>query len=87
MNQTLKITVYGKGTLDQLNFLSDLGGMTEEEKEMLKLLHYNKSDISIMNEMNISQKTFNRIEESMRAKLTIAIFTCINKTYDSIVNK
>lgn len=82
MNQTLKNTVYGKGTLDQVRFIAELGGMNEEEQKLFELLHFGKSDLFIQEELNISQKTYKRIEESVRAKLTIAIFTCINRAYD-----
>lgn len=82
MNQTLKNTVYGKGTLEQVRFIAELGGMNEEEQKLFELLHFGKSDLFIQEELNISQKTYKRIEESVRAKLTIAIFTCINRAYD-----
>lgn len=37
MNQTLKDTVYGKGTKRQVEFMAELGGMNEEEKECSSL--------------------------------------------------
>lgn len=86
MNQVLKDAIYGKGTSEQIEFMARLGGMNEEELTMFKLFHQGKSDIYIQQEMNISRKTYSRIEEAVRAKLTIAMFTCINKTYDMYSN-
>lgn len=78
MNQTLKDTVYGKGTKRQVEFMAELGGMNEEEKEMFYLIHEGKPDQVIMDCMNLSKRSYARVEESVRAKLLLAIFDCIN---------
>lgn len=82
MNQVLKDAVYGKGTRRQVEFMAKLGGMNDEEKAILMLFHEGKTDTYIQLELGLSRKAYERIEEAVRAKLTIAIFTCINKTYD-----
>lgn len=82
MNQAIKLFVYGKGTKEQAEFMAKIGGMNEEEKEMLLYFHKGLPDEVIQAEMGISRKAYERIEESVRAKLVIAVFTCINKTYD-----
>lgn len=78
MNQTLKETVYGKGTKRQAEFMAELGGMNEEEKEMFFMMHEGKTDQVIMDYMNLSKRSYKRVEESVRAKLLLAIFDCIN---------
>lgn len=82
MNQILKDTVYGKGTTKQIEFLSEMGGMNEEEKEILYDIHYGRSDIWIQEEHNLSRKSYERIEESIRAKILLAVFFCINKAME-----
>lgn len=82
MNQIIKDVIYGKGTNAQVKFLAKIGGMNEEEQEIFMYFHQGKTDAYIQDEMGLSRKAYERIEESVRAKLTIALFTCINKTYD-----
>lgn len=82
MNQILKNTVYGKGTTEQVRFMARLGGMNNEEQQLFEMLHEGKSDEYIQDMLNITRRSYERVEESVRAKLTIAIFTCINKAYD-----
>lgn len=84
MNQILKNAVYGKGTIEQVRFMAKLGGMNEEEQQLFEMLHKGNSDEYIQDILNVSRRTYERIEESVRAKLTIAIFTCINKAYDTM---
>lgn len=80
MNQILKDVIYGKGTPQQLDFMAKIGGMNEEERTLFTLLHERRSDLWIEQEMCIDHKTFLRIEESVRAKLTIAAFHYIDYT-------
>ena len=85
MNQVLKDTVYGKGTQRQVDLMVRLGGMNEEEAKMLNLLHQGKTETAIKLEMGLSSNnSYSRIESAVRAKLTIAIFHCINYTDDHI---
>ena len=78
MNQILKDVVYSKGTQRQVNFMADLGGMNTEERQFFQLVHEGKTDLYIQEELGVTRKTYVRIEESVRAKLLIAIFECIN---------
>lgn len=78
MNQILKERIYQMGTQKQINFMAHIGGMNEEEKQLFNRLHEGKPDSVIQDELNMSRKTYNRIEESVRAKLLLAVFECIN---------
>lgn len=82
MNSVLKTTIYGKGNSAQVKFLAELGGMNDEESRMLTLIHKGHSEVYIQQEMCLSRKSYERIEESVRAKLLIAVFHCINKCMD-----
>lgn len=82
MNQVLKDTIYGKGTAKQIQFIADLGGMNEEETEILFDIHNGRTELWIQEERNLSRKTYERIEESIRAKVLLAVFFCINKAMD-----
>lgn len=84
MNQVLKYTIYGKGTLEQVRFLAKIGGMNEEETQLFELLHNGSPDEYIQDVLGVSRRTYERIEEAVRAKLTIALFTCINKAIDTM---
>lgn len=87
MNQILKDTVYGKGTQRQVNFMAEIGGMNEEERQMFQLIHEGKSDIYIQQEMSLSRKAYERIEELVRSKLLIACFECINCHMEEYYNR
>jgi hypothetical protein len=78
MNQVLKSVVYGKGTRKQAEFMADIGGMNDEERQMFLLIHDGESEIGIQAEMGLSRKSYERIEELVRAKLSLAVFECIN---------
>ena len=78
MNQILKDIVYGKGTQRQVNFMAELGGMTEEERSVFQMIHEGQTDLFIQEELCLDRKTYKRIEEAVRAKLLIAVFECIN---------
>lgn len=77
MNQILKDTVYGKGTQRQVDFMAQLGGMNEEEKKLFQMIHEGKSEVVIQDMLSLSRKSYERVEESVRAKLLIAVFECI----------
>lgn len=78
MNQNLKDCVYGKGNDEQVDFMAKMGGMNDEEKKFFIMLHKGKSDTFIQDELGISRSAFIKIENSVRSKLCIAIFDCIN---------
>lgn len=80
MNQVLKGSVYGKGTKRQIDFMAEAGGMNEEEATLFQLIHEGRTDLDIEMAMSLDRKARERIEESVRAKLTIAIFHCIDFT-------
>lgn len=78
MNQILK-RLYGLGTQKQVDFMAEIGGMNEEEKRLFQLLHERKDDQYIMDDLNLNRRSFGMVQESVRAKLIIAVFYCINK--------
>lgn len=86
MNQILKDTVYGKGTMRQINFIADLGGMNAEERQLLQYAHDGKSDEVIRDLMCLSRKAYDRLESSVRAKVAIAVFECINARLREVEN-
>lgn len=83
MNQALKDRVYGKGTKKQLLYMAELGGMNEEQRTVLLMLHEGKSDTFIEDTMGITRETRKRIEDAISAKLSIAIFHCIDVAMDA----
>lgn len=83
MNQVLQNRVYNRGTKKQAEFLADIGGMNEEERQIFMLLHDGKTELFIQEEVGLSRKAYERIEESVRAKLLLAVFECINECYDN----
>lgn len=82
MNQALKDAVYGKGNSEELSFLARCGGMNAEETEVLKLIHDGNSDLNIQEQMHLSRRAYERVENSVRSKLCIAVFHCITKAMD-----
>lgn len=83
MNQKIKNVVYTKGTKKQAEFMARIGGMNEEEKEVFLMLHEGKTTDCITITMGLSRRSYERIEESIRAKLLLAVFECINKHMES----
>ena len=83
MNQVLKRTVYQRGTKRQAEFMAAMGGMNQEETNMLLLLHEGRDDTFIQDALGISRSAAELIEESVRAKLLLAVFECINFTRDN----
>lgn len=78
MNQCLKNAVYNKGTDAQAKFMAELGGMHEEEYEIFMLIHKGHTDLFIQEERGITKPAYQRIEDSIRSKLLLAVFECIN---------
>lgn len=78
MNQLLKDCVYTKGTKEQIDFMAQLGGMNEEETMVFNYLHQGKSDTYIQDAIGVSRSAYDKIVLSVRTKLAIAIFDCIN---------
>lgn len=52
---------------------------------MFFLIHEGKPDQVIMDCMNLSKRSYARVEESVRAKLLLAIFDCINHRMEGAV--
>lgn len=82
MNQVLKDRVYRMGTQKQVDYISKIGGMNEEEYNVFNLIHHGYTDLYIQEELNLSRKSYDRIIESVRAKLLLAVFECINYKID-----
>lgn len=82
MNQVLKDNVYRLGNNHHVDHLAKLGGMDEEEHRVFMLLHKGLSDINIQADLNLSRKSYERIEKTVRIKLSLALFELINKSMD-----
>lgn len=85
MNQVLKHEIYGRGNRHQVEFMTALAGMNEEEAEMFAMLHDQKADGYIQDMLGIDKKTFAYIESAVRAKLLVAVFDCINSKMDTSI--
>ena len=82
MNQILKNRIYSYGTQKHVDLLAKLGGMNEEETKIFNLNHQGHTDLYIQEEMGISKSCLGRIEESISAKVKIAVFDCLNYRID-----
>ena len=78
MNQILKRCVYRMATVQQAKFLARLGNMDEDETEILLALNKGKDDQYIMDQLGVTKNAYDLIERSMRAKILLAVFNCIN---------
>lgn len=78
MNQTIKEIVYRKGNLRQINFIAEIGGMDKEESDVFRLIHEGRSDEYIIDVLGMTRKSYKKVEDSMRTKLVVALFECIN---------
>lgn len=81
MNQILKDAVYTRGTKSKAIYMAKLGGMNDEETEVFMLLHDGKTDLFIQEELGLTRTSYARIEESVRAKLLLAVFDCIDRCF------
>ena len=86
MNQVLKERVYGMGTRFHVEYMANLGGMNEEERAVLMLLHEKKKDKYIEDTLSLSKTTRERVESAIAAKLLLAVFQCINYHIDHADN-
>lgn len=82
MNQVLKDTIYSMGTQRQVNYMAMLGGMNDEERRMFQLIHEGRTDLYIQTELNLTRETYKKIEDSVRKKLLVAVFSCIDYRID-----
>lgn len=78
MNQYLKDAVYCTGTQTQVDYMINVGGMTEEEAHVFQLLHEGKPDDVIQDRLGMSRKYYERVENQVRRKLLVAVFHCID---------
>lgn len=78
MNQIIKELVYKKGTPQQIDFIAELGGMDEREKQFFELAHKGKTDDFIREELFLDKKGFSDLEKLVSVKLNIAVFQCIS---------
>lgn len=56
MNQCFKDKIYNRGTLKQVEFMAELGGMNKEEKEIFILIHEGKTEAYIQDVKGLSRK-------------------------------
>lgn len=86
MNQCLKDTIYGKGTQKQVDFMATLGGMNELETKVFQLIHEGKTDLYIQEELALSRTSYQKVEDSVRSKLLVAVFECITCHMEHLTN-
>ena len=79
MNQCLKDAVYNRGSQKHVDFIAKIGGMTDEEKSVFQLIHDGQTDLFIQEEIGLSRTAYRKVEDSVRAKLLLAVFECINE--------
>ena len=82
MNQILKDSIYALGTMEQINFLAEVGGMNPSEKRFLQLLHEGQTDDFIREDLLIDKNKYSQFEQRVRPKLALAVFDCINRAMD-----
>lgn len=83
MNQILKDRIYRYGNQKQIDLIAKLGGMNEEETKVFNLDHQGHTDLYIQEELGIGKKCLGRIEQSISAKVKLAVFDCINYRLDN----
>ena len=77
MNQILK-NIYRLGNLEQVGFISELSGMTEEERYLFFKLHEGDTDLNIQTDMNLSRSAYEDMVDAVRIKLIVGVFNCID---------
>lgn len=66
-----------------MRFLAEIGGMNDEEKNVLEMFHELKDEAYICDMLGLDHKAYQTIEESVRCKMLLAVFECINAHMDN----
>lgn len=78
MNQALKERFYSNGTPRHIQYVASVGGMTEEESAVLKLLHEKRDDEFIMDALSMDKKRLAQVEKMVGMKTAYAILHAID---------
>lgn len=78
MNQALKERFYSNGTQRHIKYVASVGGMTEEETEVLKLLHEKRDDEFIMDELSMDKKRLAQVEKMVGMKTAYALLHAVD---------
>ena len=78
MNQTLKDRFYSNGTQRHIKYVASVGGMTEEETEVLKLLHEKRDDEFIMDALSMDKKRLAQVEKMVGMKTAYALLHAVD---------
>lgn len=79
MNQVIKRVIYTKGTPEQVDYIAKIGGMSDDEREVLRCWHDAKTDLFMQEEIGCDKKALSDIEICTRMKVAIAVFRCIDR--------
>ena len=78
MNQALKERFYSNGTQRHIKYVSSVGGMTEEETEVLKLLHEKRDDEFMMDALSMDKKRLAQVEKMVGMKTAYALLHAVD---------
>ena len=78
MNQALKERFYSNGTQRHIKYVASVGGMTEEETEVLKLLHEKRDDEFIMDSLSMDKKRLAQVEKMVGMKTAYALLHAVD---------
>lgn len=78
MNQTLKDRFYSNGNSRHVRYVAKMGGMTNEEADLLKLLNEKRDDHHIMDSLAIDKNRLQALEKSVGIKTAYAILHAID---------
>ena len=78
MNQALKERFYSNGTQRHIKYVASVGGMTEEETEVLKLLHEKRDDEYIMDALSMDKKRLAQVEKMVGMTTAYALLHAVD---------
>lgn len=78
MNQTLKDRFYSNGNSRHVKYVAKMGGMTDEEADLLKLLNEKRDDRFIMDALSIDKNRLQALEKNVSTKTAYAILHAID---------
>lgn len=79
MNQAVKRAVYTKGTQEDIDYISKISGMTEEEKMVLQMWHDKSTDLDIQEEVSRCKNSMSEVEISVRIKTASTVLMCLRR--------
>lgn len=77
MNQCLQSCVYTMGNRKQCEYIAELGGMNDEEREIYLMLHEGTTADAIQGLRPIDRKAYEKVEDSIRKKFAVGVIACV----------